>query len=147
MRLTWFEIPVSDLERAVRFYSYVFDVIVPIKDKTASYGSIVGILLEQDGQLVALTKNTPYVPSKREGCIIYFDVGETGLDKILMRTKRAGGQVLLPATPVQKGGQKGNVAWIEDSEGNRIGLLDYGPDGFKTRDQMEKNVKEKTHVN
>ena len=130
--LRWFEIPVTDLERAVQFYSTVFNMDVPIKDKRSSHGSLVGVLIDQNGIVGTLTYNnrTPSTPSQTAGIVIYLDVGKEGMDIVLNRVEEGGGQILLPKVNVEKGGKQGTVAWILDSEGNKIGLMDYGPSGF-----------------
>jgi predicted enzyme related to lactoylglutathione lyase len=71
-----------------------------------------------------LTQNTrnPYIPSQTEGCILYLNVGDEDLNVVLSRVEKAGGKILLPITPIEPSGNKGSVAWIMDSEGNRIGL-------------------------
>lgn len=122
VRVAWFEIPAIDLERAVKFYSTVFKREVPILDKRANYGSMVGLLMQGDGMTGTLTQNLPYVPSQREGCLLYLNVDEEPLQSILPRVEAAGGQVLLPITPIDPHRPLGHVAWILDSEGNRIGL-------------------------
>lgn len=130
--LTWFEIPVTDLDRAVQFYSTVFNMDIPIKDKRESHGSIVGVLIDRDGMVGTLTYNrqSASIPSQTEGVVIYLNVGEEGMDVVLNRVVEAGGQILLPKVPVQKGEKPGSAAWILDCEGNKIGLVDYGPEGL-----------------
>jgi predicted enzyme related to lactoylglutathione lyase len=122
VRLAWFEIPVNDLERAVSFYNSVFATEVAILDKRANYGSMVGLLIQSDALIGTLTQNIPYVPSRREGCILYLNVDDEPLQTVLLRVEAAGGQVLLPVTPIDPHRPLGHVAWILDSEGNRIGL-------------------------
>ncbi|PZN81694.1 MAG: hypothetical protein DM484_07845 [Candidatus Methylumidiphilus alinenensis] len=122
VRLAWFEIPVNDLERAVSFYNTVFTTEVVILDKRANYGSMVGLLIQSDTLIGTLTQNIPYVPSQREGCILYLNVDDEPLQTVLLRVEAAGGQVLLPVTPIDPNRPLGHVAWILDSEGNRIGL-------------------------
>lgn len=122
VRVAWFEIPVVDLERAAQFYGTVFQMEIPIVDKRANYGSMVGILVKENGVVGTLTQNVPYVPSQREGCLLYLNVDDEPLAGVLARVEAAGGQVLLPITPIDPTQTLGHVAWIGDSEGNRIGL-------------------------
>ncbi|MGR9105458.1 MAG: VOC family protein [Gammaproteobacteria bacterium] len=121
-RIAWFEIPVIDLERAVRFYSALLNREVPILDKRGNYGSMVGLLTKNDEMVGTLTRNTEYVPSSREGCLIYLNLDDEPLEPVLSRVEAAGGRILLPITPIDPRKPVGRVAWIMDSEGNRIGL-------------------------
>ncbi len=124
IKLAWFEIPVINLDRAVKFYNHIFNIEIPILDKRANYGSMVGLLVNQNGIIGTLTQNNrnPYIPSQREGSILYLNVGDEDLNVILSRVEKANGKILLPTTPIEPSGNKGYVAWIMDSEGNRIGL-------------------------
>lgn len=124
IKLAWFEIPVIDLDRAVKFYNNIFNIDIPILDKRANYGSMVGLLVNQNGIIGTLTQNNrnPYIPSQTEGCIIYLNIDDEDLNVILSRVEKAHGKIILPTTPIEPSGNKGSVAWIMDSEGNRIGL-------------------------
>jgi predicted enzyme related to lactoylglutathione lyase len=117
--ITWFEIPVSDIERAVAFYSSVLDCEISILDMTEEMGSFLGMIPARGGIGGALVQNSQYayVPSE-EGSLVYLHVdGE--VDKALERALAAGVEVLLPKSGL---GDQGFTAWIRDSEGNRIGL-------------------------
>lgn len=111
------EIPVIDLERAMRFYSAVFDV---------KFGEVVAIHGNQmayfpfeegrDGATGALAQGDVYVPT-RDGAIIYLSV--ENIDEILAKAVRQGSEILFPKTPLS---EAGFVAEIADSEGNRIAV-------------------------
>lgn len=53
------------------------------------------------------------------GSRVYFDANPS-LDAWLAKVQPAGGRVLVGKTPI--GGDRGYFAYIEDSEGNRVGL-------------------------
>ncbi|MFJ6652891.1 VOC family protein [Microbacterium sp. NPDC091313] len=53
------------------------------------------------------------------GSRVYFDAGPS-IDAWLTRVEPAGGRILVPKTEI--GGGRGVFAYIEDSEGNRVGL-------------------------
>lgn len=114
--VVYFEIPVTDMDRAVRFYTAVFnfefrkDVIdhnemalFPFTDET---GGISG----------ALAKGDIYKPTIN-GTLIYFTTED--IDKTLKSAVENGGEVLYPKT---SNGELGFVAEFKDSEGNRIAL-------------------------
>ncbi len=114
----WFEIPVTDMERAIAFYQNVFGITFerhqmgqldmawfPTDEKEPSAG----------GSLVGHPDH--YTPSK-EGVLIYFN-SENITDEI-SKVDSAGGQVLLGKTQISP--EVGYMAVFIDSEGNRISL-------------------------
>jgi predicted enzyme related to lactoylglutathione lyase len=111
-----FEIPVTDMERAIRFYQ---DVLGYELTRQQVDGYEMAFFPRADGKpgaSGALAKGDVYVPSKT-GAIIYFDVPD--IDPILEKAKAKGAKVLYPKKSI---GEAGFVAEIEDSEGNRIAL-------------------------
>lgn len=115
-----FEIPVTDIDRAVRFYEVVLGT--KLTRRTVD-GYEMAFFPRSDGApgaSGALAKGEVYVPSKA-GAIIYFDVPE--IDTVLERAKTQGADILYPKTHT---GDDGYVAEIEDSEGNRIALTSTG---------------------
>ncbi len=114
--VVYFEIPVTDLDRAMRFYAAVFGVALR---REVVDGNEMALFPEAKGELGvsgALAKGEVYVPSKM-GPIVYF--GTKNLDATLARALELGGKALYPKT---KAGEHGWVAEFEDSEGNRIAL-------------------------
>lgn len=111
-----FEIPVSDLDRSIAFYSRIFMVHL---ERTIIDGYEMALFPETPdgrGPAGALAKGESYVPSV-DGTRIYFLVD--GIDEVLDRVHAAGGKTLYPKTSI---GDFGYVAEFEDSEGNRIAL-------------------------
>jgi uncharacterized protein len=118
----WFEIPVTDIQRAVKFYGTVMGVDIPVVDMSAEMGSMLGMLPERGGAGGALVQNPQYgyVPSKT-GALVYLVV-DGDLNEALGRVGAAGGTVALPKTPLGGGQGGGYCAWIEDTEGNKVAL-------------------------
>lgn len=111
-----FEIPVTDMERAVSFYQSVFGIKLR-RDEVDGYE--MAFFPRDDrapGASGALAKGDVYKPSL-EGTIIYFDVNS--IDTVLERASASGSRVLYEKTDL---GAAGYVAEFEDSEGNRIAL-------------------------
>lgn len=111
-----FEIPVTDMERAVRFYEAVFATGLT---RQVVDGHEMAFFPRADGRpgaSGALAKGDVYVPTKA-GAILYFDVPQ--IEPVLERAVVQGGKVLYPKKDI---GEGGFVAEIEDSEGNRIAL-------------------------
>lgn len=116
-----FEIPVTDMERAVAFYEAVFGYRLT---RAAVDGYDMAFFPRADGQpgaSGALAEGDVYRPS-HDGPVIYFDVPD--IDAVLARAKARGSPVLYPEKDI---GAAGFVAEIEDSEGNRIALLQVKP--------------------
>ncbi|OWY25164.1 VOC family protein [Sphingobacteriales bacterium UPWRP_1] len=114
--VVYFEIPVSNIGRAVNFYKAVFnfDFYKEIIDHNEM--ALFPFAEENSGISGALAKGDIYKPAK-EGVVIYFKTENIAETLHLVITN--GGQVLYPKTAV---GDLGFVAEFEDSEGNRIAL-------------------------
>ena len=114
--LNWFEIPSTDLERAIRFYEKVLEVKL-VKEVFAGTPMAVfpaGHPADVQGALIQTAQRKP----SADGALIYLNV--TGkLDECLDRIPRAGGAVLLPKTDI---GDPGFIAVFRDTEGNSVGL-------------------------
>ena len=116
--MTYFEIPVTDMDRAVQFYTSVFGVSLT-REIVDGYDMALFPPAEDGwGASGALAKGDVYVPSKT-GAILYFRVAS--IDDILARATAAGADILYPKKDI---GDLGYVAEIEDSEGNRIALTE-----------------------
>lgn len=121
--LNWFEIPVTDFDRAVTFYNTVLGTQLHVQDLTEQQGSMLGMFPPRDGVTGALIQNAEhgYTPSA-EGTMVYLIV-DGDLNKALDRVEPAGGQVVLPKTQLGPDTGNGFCGWIIDTEGNRVGLF------------------------
>lgn len=113
----YFEIPVVDIDRATRFYTAVFGW--PLQRQTVD-GYQMALFPRRGGPGAsgALARGDIYVPAKT-GPVIYFTVDD--LEAVLARARQQRARILYPAKAIGDGAR---VAEIEDSEGNRIALLD-----------------------
>ena len=111
-----FEIPATDISRAVKFYQAILDIKIEIMDME---GMQMG-LLPFEGQKVIATimEGKGYVPSTN-GVTIYLNGGEN-LGEILNKVEENGGEITVPKT--LHGDESGYFAIFLDSEGNKIGL-------------------------
>jgi predicted enzyme related to lactoylglutathione lyase len=114
----WFEIPVTDIRRAKKFYDSVFEINVQLHDLGAvQMGWILG---NGDNKMLGslMQYSDAYKPSKTEGVLIYFtsDDVQNELDRIT----DAGGEILQPKTLVSP--EFGYMALFLDTEGNRMAL-------------------------
>jgi predicted enzyme related to lactoylglutathione lyase len=118
--LVWFELPVTDLNRATTFYESVFATklstddrfpglaVFPRRTETATTGALA----------VNLDDKTEGRPST-DGAVVYLNCdGE--LDAVLKRAKAAGGELLQEVA--QLPGGMGWIAQFRDLDGNRVGL-------------------------
>jgi uncharacterized protein len=113
--IAYVEIPVTDMDRAMRFYAAVFGLDLE-RQTVDGYDMALFPASEGQGATAALAKGDVYRPSK-EGAIVYFRVADIGAT--VARAVEAGGAVLYP---VKDAGEFGFVGEIADSEGNRIAL-------------------------
>ncbi|PLK23932.1 hypothetical protein C0V72_06910 [Porphyrobacter sp. TH134] len=116
-----FEIPVTDLDRAIAFYEGVFGYQLSRQNVD---GYDMAFFPRADGAAGAsgaLAKGDVYRPS-HDGPVIYFDVPD--IDAVLERATARGSKMLYPKKDIGAGGF---VAEIEDSEGNRIALSQVKP--------------------
>jgi predicted enzyme related to lactoylglutathione lyase len=113
---TWFEIPVTDMARAVRFYTKAFGI--ELREVTMGAATMAWFPMAPDapGSGGTLIHDEGYMPSK-EGSLVYLAVDD--IDETLARIDEAGGKTLLPNTNI---GEHGTIAHFEDSEGNRVAL-------------------------
>ena len=115
MGATYFEIPVTDLDRAQRFYA---DVLGYYSEREEIDGYAMALFPDSEGASAngALACGDIYVPST-QGSLVYLKV--PSIDVVLERVTALGRTPLLGK---QEAGGHGFIAEIEDSEGNRVGL-------------------------
>ncbi len=117
--LNWFEIPVTDMNRAQKFYSTIFGIELATMEAMA--GFLMAMFPAEDGVGGALIRGDGYVPST-VGTVVYLNGGED-LSSVLNKVEGVGGKVLMPKTDI---GQHGFVAFFTDTEGNKVGLHSMG---------------------
>lgn len=114
---TYFEIPVDDLDRAIEFYSTVFECEF-VKDNI--HGNEMAFFPFDDknqGITGALAKGEIYKPSI-SGTLMYLST--SNLEIAIRKIKDIGGEILFPKTEVTGYGW---VAEFKDCEGNRVALF------------------------
>jgi len=116
----WFEIPVTDINRAKTFYEKIFDIKVKIQDFE---GTMMGWFPfsedpEARGASGSLVQNEKYYKPSSNGTLVYFSSPEITYE--LGKVEEAGGVILQEKTLINK--DIGYMALFLDSEGNRIAL-------------------------
>ena len=117
--INWFEIPVSDYERAKKFYNTILDVEISdfhMPEKNMKYG-IFPHDMENNGVGGAIVKMEEMKPST-EGSTVYLNGGDD-LNVALNKVEAAGGKVFMPKTDID---ENGFIAQFIDTEGNRVAL-------------------------
>ena len=112
--INWFEIPASNLDRAVQFYSKVLDTELPITDMMDAKLAFIPVERGEIGGCIAAGDR--YKPSA-DGTLVYLNGGED-LSTPLARVEAAGGKVEMPKTKISD--EVGFMAIIRDTEGNRV---------------------------
>lgn len=116
----WFEIPVTDMERAIKFYESVFDFKLE-RNKMGELDMAWFPWTEEGsgspGSLVHYPQS--YTPSP-DGVLVYFTAHSEDLDQELDRVEENGGVILQEKTLISD--EIGYMAVLLDTEGNRIAL-------------------------
>jgi predicted enzyme related to lactoylglutathione lyase len=113
--LCWTDIPVTDLHRAIAFYSKVLNEPATLqKGDTTEFGLLPHTGTNASGCLVVDKDHQP----SQDGPLIYLSVHER-LDDAVRAAGASGGKVLEPKHGI---GPYGFRAIILDSEGNRVAL-------------------------
>lgn len=116
--ISWFEIPVSDMKRAKKFYQDLLEV--ELTDMAMENGLEMAMFpMEKDMVSGALCYHPEYYKPSHDGTLVYFSANPD-LQKHLAKVKELGGKVLQEKTQISD--EYGFMAVIEDSEGNRVAL-------------------------
>lgn len=125
--ISWFEIPVLNLPKALQFYETVLQCTMRLENMGPSEGAIFPYNEAADGVGGALLCG-PTAPitaaSTSSGVLVYLDGRKHTIDSMLQRAVAAGGRVAMPRTELPPG--LGFIACIFDLDGNKIGLHAMG---------------------
>ena len=116
----WFEIPVTNMERAMAFYEKVFDFNMDrntMGPLDMAWFPWVTDGLGSGGSLVHYPAS--YKPTS-DGTLVYFTAHSGDLANELSRVEAAGGKVLQGKKQISP--EYGYMALVLDTEGNRIAL-------------------------
>jgi len=114
--ITWFEIAVTDLDRAQKFYETVLAITLR---REQMYGAQMAVFPGDETSVTGCLQQGPMNQPANVGTTIYLSAGQQ-LDEALARVPNAGGRVSLAKTALPPG--MGYFAHIVDTEGNRVGL-------------------------
>lgn len=122
--ISWFEIPVVEMDRATRFYETIFNIqMIPVEMSnirmrlfplSETMQGVGGALIDSRGF---------HKPSLTEGPLIYLNANPD-MQSILNRIEKSGGAILMHKTLISEA--FGFMSVFFDTEGNRIGLHSAG---------------------
>lgn len=116
--LNWFEIPVTDFERAKTFYEALLQTKMDTMSMEAMGMTMAFFPADwEKGVGGGIALGPGYEPSDK-GTLVYLNGGED-LSVPLARVEEAGGRIVLPKTSL---GSNGFMAQFIDTEGNRVAL-------------------------
>ena len=116
--IVWFEIPVADMDRAIKFYNAVFGISLEAQEFG---GDVMAWFPWGEGQAGApgsLVYNPELYEPCHKGSVIYFGSEDVSIE--LGRVEASGGKVEVPKTQISP--EHGYMAVFLDTEGNKIAL-------------------------
>lgn len=119
--ICWFELPATDLDRAVAFYQRVLETTFR---RESCGANPMAVFAYEEGMPGGALVVMPHLEPRDNGTLVYLTVAD--LAAALARVTAAGGQVAMPSMALGKdaqGKEIGSIALIIDSEGNRVGLF------------------------
>ena len=115
----WFDIPVTDIERAKKFYTAILGVT--FLDMEHTNNRIAMFPFEKNVVSGALVEHPDNQPST-SGTIIYLNGGKD-LNIPLSKVEKSGGEIIQEKTSIK---EYGYIAYFKDTEGNKIGIHSMG---------------------
>lgn len=119
--LTWFEIPVSDIDRAKTFYETILDIEMVKrmdgKEEAAFFPFNPNVVQATSGRITGVLSKSERNSPSGNGTMVYINAYPE-IQKVLDKVEKAGGKIVAPKTLINAG----FIAVIMDTEGNRIGL-------------------------
>lgn len=114
--INWFEIAVTDFDRARKFYETIFDIQMSV---TEIQGYKMAFFPAESGTVSgAICYGEGYIPSGA-GALLYLNANPD-VNLVLDLATASGGRIIVPKTPI--GDDLGYYAFLVDTEGNRIAL-------------------------
>ena len=119
--ITWFEIPVSDIERAKKFYETILDIEMIKRidgiDEAVFFPFNPNVVQATSGRVTGVLSKSERNSPSGHGTLVYINASPN-IQNVLDRVVNAGGKILAPKMQIPAG----FIATIIDSEGNKIGL-------------------------
>lgn len=120
--VSWVEIPVTDMNRAKKFYETILDI--KLQDANFGNGLVMAFFpVEQTGTGGALCcMETHYKPSEN-GVTVYL-TADPDINTVLNLVEKASGKIIQFKKQISESAEHGYMALFIDSEGNKIALYE-----------------------
>ena len=121
--LTWFEIPVTDMQRARAFYETILDIKMENMDQGNSPEETVffprkpDTIMAQSGILSGALVKADRLKPGQDGPLIYLNAPPS-IDNVINKIEAAGGKIIAPKSKIPAG----MIAVFTDTEGNKLAL-------------------------
>lgn len=119
--LTWFEIPVTDIDRAKKFYETILDIEMVKRadgnDEAVFFPFNPNVVQATSGRVTGVLSKTVTNNPSNNGTVVYINASPS-IQTVLDKVEKAGGKVIAPRIQIPAG----FIAIIIDSEGNKVGL-------------------------
>ena len=116
----WFEIPVIDMDRAVKFYETVLGVTLGRHKMNEIDMAWFPMVSGASGAAGSLVAHPEWYKTSHDGVLVYFTAQSGDLSEELSRVESAGGQIVVKKQEIAP--EYGHMAVFIDSEGNRVAL-------------------------
>ncbi|MEZ5196736.1 MAG: VOC family protein [Bacteroidales bacterium] len=116
----WFEIPVADMERAIKFYESVLQIELTRAQMGPLDMAWFPWFENTTGSGGSLVHHPEHYKPSADGILIYLTTPTGDLNKDLENIKKAGGKIIEPRRKISD--DHGYMAIFIDSEGNRVAL-------------------------
>jgi len=121
--ITWFEIPVNNTQRAKKFYETILDIemtsqfIAETNEPLTSFPYDPEVIQATSGRVTGVLTESENSSPSANGTVVYINASPN-LQSVLDKVQPAGGELISPVINIKAG----LIAFILDSEGNKIGL-------------------------
>lgn len=116
----WFEIPVTDMDRAIKFY----ETVLGIKLERHQMGPLdmawFPMYPDAPNASGSLVKHPDFYKPSNDGVLIYFTAFSGDVNNELGKVEAAGGTIMVPKKQISP--EYGYMGVFQDTEGNRIAL-------------------------
>lgn len=116
--INWFEIPVTDITRARKFYETIFEIQMSDMEMPGMKMSAFPYEPGSGKLSGGIAQSAMHKPSM-EGTVVYLNA-DPEIQVVLDRIEGAGGKVVMPRTVIDE--NIGVMAFFIDTEGNKVGL-------------------------
>lgn len=121
--VSWFEVPVSDMDRAIKFYEKIFDYKLQFVDLGELKMALFPTSKSGVGASGSLIQHPTFYKPSNNGTLVYFSSPSGDLQNELDKIEKAGCEVIIPKRQISESG--GFMGLFLDSEGNRVALHSF----------------------